>query len=91
MRLASSFIVMNLALVSVSPAFAGAKEDALTLHKAVVSGMMTYIELGESSDGRSRELGVAMEEKVTTPSHVLSLTGDKPQTRMQAPLSIRHS
>lgn len=67
MRLASSFIVMNLALVSVSPAFAGAKEDALTLHKAVVSGMMTYIELGESSDGRSRELGVAMEEKVTAP------------------------
>ncbi len=67
MRLVSSFIAMNLTLVAASPAFAGAKEDALALHKAVVSGMMTYIELGENSDGRSRELGIAMEEKVTNP------------------------
>jgi len=67
MRLLSSFVVLGLTIVSVSPALAGAKEDALALHKAVVSGMMTYIELGENSEGRSRELGIAMEEKVTTP------------------------
>ncbi len=48
----------------VSAALADAKTDSLQLRKTVVDGLYTYIELGENSEGRSKALGVEMEDKV---------------------------
>ncbi|ASV85081.1 hypothetical protein CES85_1097 [Ochrobactrum quorumnocens] len=60
-------IASAIAILMVSPALADAKTDSLQLRKSVVEGLFTYIELGENSDGRSKALGIAMEEKVQVP------------------------
>lgn len=68
MRLVSVFIVYVVLSLSVAVAASdSAKNDTLVLHESVVNGLMTYIELGENSGGRSKELGAAMKEKVSVP------------------------
>lgn len=56
-----------IAIAMISPALADAKTDSLQLRKSIVEGLFTYIELGENSDGRSKALGIAMDEQVKVP------------------------
>lgn len=56
-----------IAIAMISPALADAKTDSLQLRKLIVEGLFTYIELGENSDGRSKALGIAMDEQVKVP------------------------
>ncbi|GAA5625270.1 MULTISPECIES: hypothetical protein [unclassified Brucella] len=68
MRLSSKAALTSvMAFLMVSPALADAKTDSLQLRKTVVDGLYTYIELGENSEGRSKALGVEMEDKVKVP------------------------
>jgi len=60
-------IASAITILTLSQALADAKTDSLQLRKSVVDGLFTYIELGENSDGRSKALGIAMEEKVQVP------------------------
>ena len=59
-------IASAITILTLSQALADAKTDSLQLRKSVVDGLFTYIELGENSDGRSKALGIAMEESAGT-------------------------
>lgn len=67
MRATSRIVFTATFALASGAAWADAKSDAMALHQSVVSGLNTFIELGENSSGRSKALGEAMDKKVHAP------------------------